>query len=474
MMKKIFSIFNIFFILTTQIAVYLFSSPAPVSAAGIFQQAYTTLTNSRFSYLGRISGTVPSGGIDITITSSGQPDNDTGNLFPGDKVCFNNEASNGCANQTEYTVSNVINNTNFTISSGIAGGLTGGDRVVASQSARIAITFQPSSVNLLHHFRILIPAASSNSGDGMPDSGKFDANTLDTNIANTGVVSLSCSPSCAGSESLTSPAYSTTTIAGQTYHQITANTSGTWSTSRTYTITLGHASNVNDRFINPAPSGTSHTRGVADRLTITILSEDSSNNAIDRADTGVSPNDGVFVSAYVPISVTWTISGVSSGQSVCNTTTSITTTATTVPFGTVYAADTFMNAAHLHTITTNAPGGYVLQVKSDGELKKNGSTPQIPENETNDCDGTCSTTTAGTWSNANNNGFGYTLEGTHALFNYTNGYKIFDSTNFQNIASHNTTVSNDTIYLCYRLSVDGTQTAGLYWNKITYQAYPRF
>ncbi|MCX7881515.1 MAG: hypothetical protein N2482_03350, partial [Patescibacteria group bacterium] len=239
MVKKIISILITIFLLLIQTIGYFFIVPQTIIAASVFQQAYTTMTNSRFSFLGRISGTVPAGGSDVTITSSGQSDNDTNNLFPGDMVCFNNQTSNGCANQTQYTVANVINNTNFSITSGISGGLGGGDRVVASQSARIVITFKPSSVSQLNKFRIYIPAATSNSGDGIPDSGKFDANTLDTNIANAGVVSLSCSPSCAGTETLSSLAYSTTTIAGQTYHMITANTSGSWSTARTYTITLG-------------------------------------------------------------------------------------------------------------------------------------------------------------------------------------------------------------------------------------------
>jgi hypothetical protein len=461
-----------FFVFFNSFFYYLFISPKTINAAGIFQRAYTTLTNSRFSFLGRISGTVPNNGKDIVIRSSGEYDNDTGNLFPGDSVCFNNETSNGCSNQTTYSVNNVINNTNFSISSGIAGGLLGGDRVVASQSARIAISFQMNTVSQLHHFRIYIPAASSNSGDGIPDPGKFDANTLDTNIANPGVISLSCNPSCNGGESLTSPTYSTTNINNQYYHVITANVSGTWNTTTTYTITLGHQSNVTDRFLNPAPSSTSHTRGVADRLNITIQSEDSSNTVIEKADTGVSPNDGVFVSAYVPLSVTWTITGVDAGQQKCGSiSTSIATTATQVPFGTIYSADSFFDAAQTHTITTNAPGGYILQVKSDGDLKKDGSSPSIPSGS---CDGSCNAVTAAAWNNPDNNGFGYTLSGTHAKFTITDGFKIFDSNNFQDIAEYNNTISNDTINVCYRLSVDGTQAAGLYWNKITYQAYPRF
>jgi len=166
---------------------------------------------------------------------------------------------------------------------------------------------------------------------------------------------------------------------------------------------------------------------------------------------------------------------VAASQSKCGTTTSIATTAdntsgVTVPYGTIFNSETFFNAAHTHTVTTNAGGGYVLQVTEDGALKKDGSSPSIADGT---CDGSCSTTTAAAWATATNNGFGYTLAGTNAAFSNPN-YKVFDSTGFQTIASNTSTISGDTVDVCYRLSVDGTQQAGLYYNKLTYQAYPRF
>lgn len=473
--KKLFYQTSIVLFIVAQFS-YLFLSSLLVKPAhaATFTTGFTTMTNSRFSYLAAVQTNVSGGDKNVTIATSGQSDNNTGNLFPGDTLCFNNSASNGCNANTTYTVQNVLDADQFGVTAGITGGLLAGMRVVASQSARLAISFAPVDVTNVTKLRVYIPAASSNSGDGIPDAGKFDANTLDSNVNASNVITIS-----GGSASISNKTYGTTTIGGQTYHNILMDISSI-SAGTTYTLTIGHASTVTDRFINPSPSGTSHTRGVGDKMVITIQTEDSSANIVDKADTGVTPNDGVFVSAYVPTSVTWTISAIAAGATAPGThsctgvTTTVATTAdntygVTVPFGTIYSTDSFFDAAHRHTITTNAGGGYILSVMEDGALKKDGSSPSIADGS---CDGGCSTTVAAAWSTATNNGFGYTLGGTDAAF--TSNYKVFDSTGFQTIASRATTGTGVTTDVCYRLSVGPTQQAGFYYNKLTYQAYPRF
>jgi hypothetical protein len=438
--------------------------------ASTFTTAFTTLTNSRFSTLAAVASTVTTGAKDVVISTSGQSDNNTGNIFPNDLLCFSNPSSNGCNNRQTYTVGETLNSSTLNVTSGITGGLVAGDRVVASQSSVLAISFTPTDVTGVAKLRVYVPAATSSSADGIPDAGKFDANTLGTNITTAGVLTIS-----GGSATITnaSATYTTTVIGTATYHNILVPVS-TLAVGTQYTLTIG--STGTNRFINPSPSGTAHTRGVGDKMVITIQTEDSSANVIDKADTGITPNDGVFVSAYVPTSVTWTISAVAASTSKCGTTTSVATTADNtygldVPFGTIYNSNTFFDAAHTHTITTNAGGGYTLQVMEDGALKKDGNTPSIADGN---CNGGCSTTTAAAWSTASNNGFGYTLAGTNATFTSATGYKVFDSTGFQTIASNTSTVSNDTVDVCYRLSVSGTQQAGSYYNKLTYQVYPKF
>jgi hypothetical protein len=457
-----------------------------VYADSPFSIAYATLTNGRFSMIGRLgSATVPIGGVSITVSTNTSDnsisDVNTDNLFPNDTVCFNNQTSNGCAGQLTYTVSNIQSpsaGTTFSLSSGLSNNLVGGDRIIASQSGRIAITFRPTTTANVANLRIYIPAASSTSDDGIPDRGKFDANTIDNDSASSNIVTAGGSLSIGSTYS-----YSLVTIGGQYYHNIMVNVSSL-STSSDNSLIIGHASNTNQRFINPAPSDTNHVRGVSDTQVITAQTEDSSGNIINKADMGVNPNDGVYVSAYVPTSVSWTIGGIGIGITPCyhstDYQTDVSTTATGVPFGTIYSTSTFFDAAHSHTITTNAAGGYFLQVYEDGVLTRSGGTETIPN--TTCGTSTCTTTQAYPWTEAGYYGFGYTVAGVDSVAGFANGtnFKPFatsidvsDSTSTL-IASRTSTVSNGVTYVCYRLNVSGTQAAGLYQNRLTYVAGPRF
>src|SRR4029077_7622219 len=68
-------------------------------------------------------------------------------------------------------------------------------------------------------------------------------------------------------------------------------------------------------------------------------------------------------------SVTVSIAGVSSGTLIAGLTTTVTSTATTMGFGSLTVGDAFPNiAAQLITVTTNATGGYTTTVQQDGNL----------------------------------------------------------------------------------------------------------
>jgi hypothetical protein len=477
-------------ILTSLIYTFCFKLIKTVSADSPFSVAYTTLTNSRFSVVGRLTSgsTVPLGGNSITISTntgdSGISDVNTDNLFPNDTVCFNNQASNGCSNQTTYTVSNVQDpsaGSTFTLSSGLTSTLYGSDRIIASQSGRIAISFKPTVSTNITGLRVYIPAATSTNNDGIPDIGKFDSNAIGIGGTTTpGAITAS-----GGSISIGSTcSYALVTISGSYYHSLYTNVSGL-DISNTFTLIIGHASNTLHRFINPSPSATTHTRGTADNLVITMQTEDSSNNIINKADMGVSPNDGVLVSAYVPTSVTWTISAVGVGETPCNpsVTMDIASLANAVPFGTIHSTATFINAAHKHTITTNAAGGYLLQVYEDNVLTNVGVGTTIPNTN---CNTGCTTSSAAAWTNASAAfGFGYTVYGTDMASGFSgSNYKPFatsitlpnETGNWATtlIASRASTASNVNTYVCYRINIAPTQPAGFYYNKLTYVAAPRF
>jgi len=450
----------LFFILVSIFAVPL----TTVQAQALnFTQAYTTMSNSRFSYYAKVGTTTSANATNVVIASSGNPDNNTANIFPNDILCFNNPASNGCSSQTTYTVASTPTSTQIGVTSAIADALTAGTAVVSTQSARLTVTFTPrTSVPSGGYIRLSIASATSNYSDGIPDNTGFDVNKLTTGNINTYVTPTGFTKSAS------------TLTYGSGYNVILMTLSSALTAGSSYSFVVGDASDTTSRFINPAPAGSTHTRGIADSYSIILQTEDSSNNPQDKTITKVAPVDGVFVSATVEETISYTIAGVSTSTSACGATTSVTTTATTVPFGSIVNTDTFYNAAQTHAITTNSSNGYTLTTQYDQALSLDGAgVTTIPDTS---CDSSCSTGTPGTWSTATNNGFGYTLaniSGTDAAFTNASGYKPF-SASAVTIMSKASSTSGSQIYSCPRLSVDTAQQTGTYFNKLTYIATPKF
>ncbi|MEX0931670.1 MAG: hypothetical protein WDZ88_02885 [Candidatus Paceibacterota bacterium] len=96
----------------------------------------------------------------------------------------------------------------------------------------------------------------------------------------------------------------------------------------------------------------------------------TSADGLDQADTRIYLIDDVVVTASVNTTFTFTIDGVASGASVNGsaTTTADTTTATSLPFGTVEALTSKTLAQDL-TVVTNARNGFVVTVQQDKNLQ---------------------------------------------------------------------------------------------------------
>ena len=90
----------------------------------------------------------------------------------------------------------------------------------------------------------------------------------------------------------------------------------------------------------------------------------------DSGDVRVAIVDQVTVSASVDTSLTFTVTGVASGQTVNSspTTTSTTTSSISIPFGTL-VANTSRTAAQDLSVTTNATNGYTVTVEQTGALQ---------------------------------------------------------------------------------------------------------
>lgn len=482
--------------------------PKPIQMAAL-TTASTTLGNSRLSYKAGISGVESIGSTVIDIDSSGNPDNDTDHLFINDDICFSNTVEGGCIGATTYNVQAIDDVTDgliFNINPALANALAGTDTAIASQAGSMVISFVtsteiPASGDIL----LTIPAIdhATKPCDGMPDhSSAVSTNGFDLgNSAGTAAQRV-----VAGDISVTGCTdgnwVATETITcgtGSTDHtiridrQTTACAAGT-----TVAITIDNTPGI----INPAPITSGHTQGTADAYTINATTRDGSDVTLDSVDMKIAPIEAVQVSATVDETLSFIISGVASSTSACGVTTDVTTTATQVPFGTLAAVNTFYDAANDLDVSTNADGGYSVTVSSNDQLGRNGNTCTgdagiaancIPDTV---CDGTSCTHLAAAvddWETASNNGFGYSLDstaGTDSVWEWdgTSGTcdgagsdfcaaQFADEESTQSpvsIMSNANPVNSNNSYVCYRLTVGGTQPAGTYYNRLRYTATATF
>jgi len=489
--KNIIAKLIIFFFVFFQASyIFLVKLPSPVGSAN-FTNISDTLSNSRLSYRAGVATGAANGSV-ITIDSSGNADNDTNHLFPKDTVCFAGPNLDGCYQQSTYTVANIVNSTTFNISPPLGSTPLGAnDYVIATQSAIHTITFTlasavPSNGDIL----ITIPAVdiADKTNDGFPDTNTsiatngFDLGGLGT--SNITVSSSGCN------NNWTVAAVTPGTASTDHTIRIDRNTDACAADS-TITVTIG---DNNKKLINPAPILSGHTQGVADIYTINVKTRDGGDNTLDESNVKVAVIEGVLVSATIQETLSVTVSGVSSGTSACGQTTNVTTTATSVPWGTIANFGTFLHAAQTVTVSTNAVSGYTVKIAENDQMGRNGITcPGATAGEAQNCiqDTTCgptacSETTSQDWTSTSYYGMGYSLaniSSTDAAFTYNESGRTFSAKQFadleasetqQTIMSKSTPAASSQAYVCYRLNVSATQPAGYYFNRIAYTATATF
>lgn len=445
-----------------------------------------TLQSSRLSGNFRVDGanTIAGGSVLTIKTSASDPANtiSTDNLKPNDVLNINGNT---------YTIVSIVNASSVEVTPVLAGGDVGDNQpVYFKQMPRQIVTFTTASAIPNGFFQILLPAASSNSNDGKPDSTGFDFNTTVnvTAIASpsanynfvTGVATASGGTGC------TAPA---------NYHCFEVHYSGTGAIGAVITIWIGNTNGVNTPI---APNEASaHTPGTADTYSYLAKQFSAGQNPntaspVDSTTGRLAVIESVRVTATVAPTITFSIAGVASAQTRCGVATNVDTTTGTnaplaVPFGTL-SLNTFSNAAHLLTVSTNAANGYaVTAVENDQLGKDGGTTPLIVDTP---CDsGPCTNTTSAEWNTATNNGFGYAIQlGTASTASATYaGYneltRTFSALQFpatieseapQQIMGSSGIANSQTAWVCYRISVGATQAAGNYENQITYTATATF
>lgn len=226
----------------------------------------------------------------------------------------------------------------------------------------------------------------------------------------------------------------------------------------------------------------SAAQGTADIYTVSIAGSFG-----DTGDMLIAIIEGVAVSVTIDESLSFTIAGVAA--SACDdlfivASSSVLSTATTVPFGTQSTPNTFIHGCHDLTVSTNASSGYSVTNETDtsliaGSILINSGT----------CDGSCTETATDTWAVATNNGFAQACNGIDcdADFTATSVYRNFacigatttsclpgGGETAEAFMSSSTAVSNTTTTIEYKLSFSGTQEAGTYTNTVTYIITPTF
>jgi hypothetical protein len=122
---------------------------------------------------------------------------------------------------------------------------------------------------------------------------------------------------------------------------------------------------------NAVTSGTGLNRIVNPTSTTTTHAIEIGGTMQDSGEVRIAVVDEVVVSASVDTSLTFTVTGVASGQTVNGspTTTADASTHSTLPFGTLDANGESKVLAHDISVATNADSGYVVTVEQTGDLQ---------------------------------------------------------------------------------------------------------
>jgi len=443
------------------------------------------LSTPRLSYYGDLTDSNTAGSSIVTVETSGAaPSKSVANLFEGDSIKIG---------QNNYSILNTNEPSQIELTTALqAGDHLGTSAVIATRSAIIRSDFTTVSAINGGSFRVLVPAATANYQNGIPDTTGWDFTDNTTNIT------LTC-PTDAGGHNFTSGTKSpgAVTVGSTLYHSFTCPYTGVGSVGQPFTILV-------DGLINPAPStNPTHTEGTADQYRILVQHLDGGSSVLDQTSAAVALIESVKVTASVAPQITFTIGAVNSATSVCGITTSVTTTATLVPLGEL-AVGSFRHAAQSLTVSTNATEGYVVTAMAQDQLARptvvctgdGDTTPGCIPDSPGDGAG-MNDTDADEWTLTATKGFGYTLAESSlgalasAAFEYdvnssggacgtnTDCYRQFadeqDGGNPITLFSSTSVADNDSVHVCYKAVISTIQEAATdYETNVTYRATATF
>ncbi len=448
-----------------------------------------TTTNSRPSFRGALDtgNSVGSSIITIDTTPNDQsgsyPSSSSAQLVEGDVLRIGSGGGLG-----SYTVASTSSLAIVNLTGALAAGHADtGDDVISTASASLNVRFTTVSALTDGSFRVLIPSVSGSAAtDGIPDGGAFDYGTATPTVT--------CPADFTGyTFSAGASAPNDVTVNGVTYHSYTCAYTGAGAVGTAFNGSSHDYMSIAG-ILNPAPIA-GHSSGTADTYSVIVQHLDSSDNVIDSTTVKIGVVEAVKVTAYVAPQITFRLIGLANNTSACGANTSVTTTATTVPFGDLTIGE-FKTAAQALSVSTNATGGYVVTTTENDQLGRNGGA--CTGDPTTGSNGSCiqdvrgdsaaaSDTVSDEWVSASQPGFGYSLHDVNGTvteaFAYNESSRTFSARQFpdaensgtaQTIFSDSSVASNDNLYVCYKVMPDATTAAGNYENYITYTATATF
>ncbi len=481
----------------------LFSSLASqinFSQAGNLIDVTATLSNSRLSFRGEVTGV--SGTLTDIAVESGYEYN-SGD--PTDPLKVNDVL------EMDVTVDDpVIEEIVDADTLNLSVGTSAGEGFYLAEKSDLTVSFVTQS-NITGsdsdwsagYFRVLVPAADSGSYDGTPDAGSFDFDN------DTPTVTCSADNTDGGDTHDFSGGIASgnggQSVYGGTYHIYRCNYSG-GDDGDTITMTISD-------IINPAPKTNAqtnpHDTGTADTYTV-IVEHMNGSTSVDRTDAKVGVIEAVKVSAEVVPSMNFTISGIGVGTTACGQQNDVATTADSVPFGQLADLQSFSHAAQLLSLSTNALDGATITAVANDQLGLGGTacpgdtyfgaggndydciwdanvTGMGSGDTGDDGEADWGDDTSLTADTSTNRGFGYSLQQNTAdanlAFQYNDGGGTYIARHFADpdaqdpVMVFNTNsdpTNNASSYVCYRIVPDALTTAGNYYNYITYTATPQF
>jgi hypothetical protein len=192
---------------------------------------------------------------------------------------------------------------------------------------------------------------------------------------------------------------------------------------------------------------------------------DCSTSPVDSATIAYIYTNGQTVSATVDPTLSFTVAGVASAQTVNGATTTITTTSTTIPLGTLSVGSNSIGAQDL-SVGTNANGGYTVTARYTGQLS-NGTYSMTNHTGTN--------ASPTTFSAAGTESFGYTTAdttlgtGTAGRFS-GNKWGQFSTSNLEVIYS--AAAVSETTRFGYQAGIASITPAGSYTTTVIFTATP--